>query len=110
MIPPTAQPDPMPEDIQNPGQIDVPMASLPPESAVGDIVKFSIVSIDEKSKLATLLASDQAPGGVADDANPSGEGSALPGGNNTDVLLGPMQGLKNYLVKKSQDNTSAGVH
>jgi hypothetical protein len=92
--------------------MQVALSGLPPGIKIGDSIQLQVDDIDKATSMATLSA-DQAlshpendPFAAPDEADtPTTEdGAPAPGGNDTKVLLGPMNGLKNYLVKKSQDN------
>lgn len=99
---------PMGDAPMKPGKqpMKVPMASLPPGTKEGDSLELTVKSIDPVSNMVEL-----APEGEEMDAEPkdsvtddgeeekTGEGPSM----DTKTLLGPMDGLKNYLVQKSQD-------
>lgn len=80
-----------------------PQASLPVGAKVGDQITLVVESLDNVEKTARLGF----PKGVADPEATALAEPALPSGNDTDVLLGPMKGLKSYLVRKSQDKSRA---
>lgn len=92
-----------------PKHIKVPLTQLP-DAKEGDT--FTVASIDTSSGMATLMpeASPEVEAAMpdadekeeaaspAEEADESGKPSM-----DTKTLLGPMDGLKNYLVQKSMD-------
>lgn len=97
---------PMGDAPMKPGKqpMKVPMASLPPGTKEGDSLELTVKSIDPVSNMVEL-----APEGEEmepkDSVTDDGEHEAESGepSMDTKTLLGPMDGLKNYLVQKSQD-------
>jgi hypothetical protein len=93
--------------------MQVSLSGLPPGIKIGDSIQLQVDDIDKATSMATLSADqalshpDNEPFAAPDDDSDTPttqDGAPAPGGNDTKVLLGPMSGLKNYLVKKSQDN------
>ena len=92
-----------------PKHIKVPLSQLP-DAKEGDC--YTVASIDTSSGMATLMpeSSPEVEAAMPDadekdaEASPAEEDEESDKPNlNTKTLLGPMDGLKNYLVQKSMD-------
>lgn len=97
----------------------VDMDDLPPGTKVGDIVKLKVVSLDKTNNAAFVSSEGNAPDTAQetkDEAQSPEESGVEPtssqesankaGSLNTDMLLGPLSKLKNYLAKTSLDQQS----
>lgn len=84
--------------------IKISMASLPPGTKEGDMVELTVESVDPATNMAVMSHEGDAEAEPKDTVTDDGdeEKSETPS-MDTKTLLGPMDGLKNYLVQKSQD-------
>lgn len=82
----------------------VSMADLPPGTKEGDTVELVVKKVDPVSNMVELAPEGEADAeptdSVTDDA---ADDEPTAPSMDTKTLLGPMSGLKNYLVQKSQD-------
>jgi hypothetical protein len=112
MMPPQVPDEPTPGATSKTAKID--LSFLPKGVLIGDTVQMVVENIDAAQNTATLMVPEGLKGPEAsddsEDANPADDSSQTPATTDTKVLLGPMKGLKNYLVKKSQDNSASGTH
>lgn len=83
--------------------IKVSASSLPPGSKEGDTIQLRVKGTDPTTDMILLepVQDAMAPQDSVE-GEPDEEGSTSPT-MDTKTLLGPMDGLKNYLVQKSQD-------
>lgn len=85
--------------------IKIAMGSLPPGTKEGDTLELTVKAVDPVSNMVELTHEGDAAGAEPTDSvteESDGEEPSAPS-MDTKTLLGPMSGLKNYLVQKSQD-------
>lgn len=85
--------------------IKVSAASLPPGAKEGDMLQLRIKGTDPTTDMVLLEpVHDEEESQPMDsvEGEPEGDEPTAPS-MDTKTLLGPMSGLKNYLVQKSQD-------
>lgn len=83
--------------------IKIAMGSLPPGTKEGDTLELTVKTVDPVSNMVELTHegdAEELTDSVTEESD--GEESSAPS-MDTKTLLGPMSGLKNYLVQKSQD-------
>lgn len=84
--------------------IKISMASLPPGTKEGDMVELTVESVDPGTNMAVMSHEGEKTDEPKDTVSDNGEEeSPASPSMDTKTLLGPMDGLKNYLVQKSQD-------
>lgn len=83
----------------------VSMADLPPGTKEGDTVEMVVKKVDPVSNMVELAHEGEEPEVEPTDSVTEEEDGDEPSAPSMDTktLLGPMSGLKNYLVQKSQD-------
>lgn len=90
------------------GGASIPLQFLPAGTKQGDTVTLKVAYVDAGQGMAKVVKmdSDQSSD-EGSDQDKNGTGSAnstIPqGGVNTGTLLGPMSGLKGYLIRKQAD-------
>lgn len=100
------------QGVNKPAKIDLNM--IPAGSKVGDTITMKVKSIDAEQNCAYLIKADEPKGSEMDvtpassgntdqDANGTGEKTAPSTTLGTDLTMGPMSKLKNYLAKTSVD-------
>lgn len=90
-------------------QVKISLAMLPAGTKEGDSLSLKVTSVDQATGTAYCMA-DVAPA-IGEHEMEGGEPTGEPPANeesddapmDTKTLLGPMDGLKNYLVQKSMD-------
>jgi len=87
-----------------PKQIKISLADLPPGTGEGDSLTVKVTNVNQATGVAFLSADSPQPSQSEPEEDTQPENESNP--KDTSVLLGPMDGLKNYLVKKSMDAPS----